>query len=256
MKSFKTYLLIIILSFSLFALSGCKKDKVSTIKIGAPLAYYPMDGNAIDMIFSNNGILHGPTPSSNRHGNANSALYFDGIDDYISIPHTERLNFGYNEDFTISLWIEPHENQLDLNGESNAIIYKWNDQGTTQYPYCIRYFNETEIDYTEYTISCARYDFSRNVSEVLSNSNARNNGWNHIVFVKEGANLYIYQNNILANTSVDNSIASTKNNLDITIGCRLPNSTPSGRYFRGKIDDIKFYNKALDSSEVDLLYNE
>ncbi len=238
---------------------GDSKEFSYTIRnVDNLVANYPLDGDALDVKNNNNGTLYGPILTENRKGESNKALYFDGIDDYINIPHSELINFDYNQDFSISVWIEPALNQNNLNGISNAIIYKWDDLGSTAYPYCIRYFNETEnkVDYTEYTISCARHDYYSLESEVLSNTTARNNGWNHIVLVKEGSNLKIYQNGILKDTETDNSSGSTKNNLDVTIGARLPGHPTSDRYFTGKIDDIKFYSIALSADEVSSLYNE
>ncbi len=223
------------------------------------IAYFPFDGDANESINGQiNGTLFGTTPTQNRNSETNKALQFDGVDDYVNIPHSELLNFDYNQDFSISLWVEPNLNQNNLNGESNALIYKWNDQGSTAYPYCIRYFNETENkdEYTEYTISCARNDQHNVVTEVLSNTIARDNGWNHIILIKEGSNLKIYQNGILKNTETDNSSGSTQNELDIKVGARLPEHPTSDRYFTGKIDDIKFYDRALAVSEIEVLYNE
>jgi hypothetical protein len=50
-------------------------------------AFYPFKSSAEDKSGRNrNGVLHGPTPSSDRHGFANSAYLFNGANTYIRIP--------------------------------------------------------------------------------------------------------------------------------------------------------------------------
>lgn len=56
-----------------------------TIKVSAS-GYYPFDGNANDFSTAGrNGTVNGATLTTDRFGNANSAYYFDGINDSISI---------------------------------------------------------------------------------------------------------------------------------------------------------------------------
>ncbi|HEY4205695.1 MAG TPA: hypothetical protein VGM31_02740, partial [Puia sp.] len=52
------------------------------------IAYYPFNGNADDATGNgNNGsLVNGPTLTTDKMGNPNSAYYFDGVDDYIKIP--------------------------------------------------------------------------------------------------------------------------------------------------------------------------
>ena len=123
---------------------GCKKkdDTSNEIIIRPAIAYYSLNGNAIDEAGTNSGVLIGTTPTTNRHGDNSSALLFNGTTDYVSIPHNQLMNFNYDQDFTISIWVEPEEIQLDLNGQSNAILCKWDDLGTSCYPYHLRYFNQ------------------------------------------------------------------------------------------------------------------
>ena len=50
------------------------------------IGYYPFNGNANDYSGnSNHGIVHGATFVQDHNGNPNSALYFDGIDDYVDL---------------------------------------------------------------------------------------------------------------------------------------------------------------------------
>ena len=67
------------------------------------LLHYPMNGNANDFSGNNfHGTVNGATLVPDRFGNANSAYYFDGIDDYIDFPITSILKPTYP--LTISFW--------------------------------------------------------------------------------------------------------------------------------------------------------
>ncbi|MCK5694936.1 MAG: right-handed parallel beta-helix repeat-containing protein, partial [Bacteroidales bacterium] len=51
------------------------------------VAYYPFNGNSDDESGSgNHGTVYGAMLSEDRFGNQNSSYFFDGIDDYISVP--------------------------------------------------------------------------------------------------------------------------------------------------------------------------
>ena len=72
------------------------------------VGYYPLDGNVSDLsAFTNNGSAYGATQTSDRNNNPNSALEFDGINDYLMIPHISELNMNL-EGFAISLFIKVH----------------------------------------------------------------------------------------------------------------------------------------------------
>ena len=71
------------------------------------VAYYPLDMNADDA--SDNGsdgiILGNITSASNRFGEQDKALVFDGETSYIDIPSNPILNIS--QEITISVWINP-----------------------------------------------------------------------------------------------------------------------------------------------------
>ena len=69
------------------------------------VAYYPLSGNANDASgHGHNGTVQGANPTTDRFGNPNSAYYFDGINDYITVPDDGSFNVGNY--LTISLWIK------------------------------------------------------------------------------------------------------------------------------------------------------
>ena len=68
------------------------------------IAWYPFDGNASDMSGSgNDGTVHGPVLGIDRHGQANKAYNFDGVDDYIDLGNSTSLNPANL--ITVSAWV-------------------------------------------------------------------------------------------------------------------------------------------------------
>jgi hypothetical protein len=217
------------------------------------VAYYPFNGNANDESGNGfNAITHGVSSCTDRKGLNNSSYCFDGIDDYINIPHHEAFNLV--SDFTISLWTEIAVSP-ELNGGMNDIIRKWsgNHEG---YPFAIGYLNELADDNYEDKIIYARYDGQACGNGPTTYSPVIENGtFVHVVLLKEGNILRQYINNVLITEFTDytdNSSCTIGNTTDVTIGCR----GNMVRFFEGKIDDIRIYNRAITPVEVNALFLE
>ena len=81
------------------------------------VSWWPGDGNTIDIIGNNNGILE--NGAAFGAGRFDLAFKLDGVNDFVMVPHNPSLNFGTN-DFTVSLWA----NFKSLSGEQ-IFIEKW-----------------------------------------------------------------------------------------------------------------------------------
>jgi len=214
------------------------------------IAYYPFTGDANDHSSNEfHGIVHEATLTSDRHGHANTSYSFDGLNDYIQVPHDEALNL--ESDFTISLWTlvasdqEPHEG-------INDILRKWtgNAEG---YPFSISYLNPLAADENEDKILFARYD-GQICSDIFQthSQTITNDVFIHVAMIKDGGTIRTYINNELVSEVADPMTCTTGNTADMTIGCR----GNLVRFFKGKIDDIRIYNRALSADEISELASE
>jgi len=88
----------------------------------------------------------------------------------------------------------------------------------------------------------------------LFNSDPINDGvWHHLAAAVDGQTLELYLDGVLiASTSVGTNVASSQ---PVLIGKELP-SGPWPRYFKGWIDEVRIYDRALEANEVTLLYGE
>ena len=219
------------------------------------VGYFPFTGNANDLsITANNGVVSGATLTTDRFGNVNSAYYFPGsVANKITIPNNPAYNF--KDSMTISLWVE-FDQAWTYHDES--IIYK-----ASTSPYTSGWQISTNQDNSAY--GTGNYDihtdyFTASSANAVSLNTHPNqildftaiNKWNHYLFVYNGTTANIYLNGVCLDTiSVTGNI--TNNTNDIIVGGAL--NPVSGAYNR-KIDDIRIYNRALNSSEINALYNE
>jgi len=220
------------------------------------IAFYSFSNNASDNSGSSDGIVYGAMLTTDRFNNSNSAYYFDGSSAYIEIPHNDQFNFGVNDDFTISLWLYIADIQANLNGNNNEILGKWSAFNNQGYPFAIRYWNYLAPSDNKKRLFLARYDteICNHAPRTQSPCELISEKWYHIVYLKEGSELRLYQNGTLVDRITDNTSTncSTKNSEPILIGKRQANQ----RHFKGKVDDISFYNRAISEEEIHLLLTE
>lgn len=209
------------------------------------IAYYPFSGNANDASGSgHNGTVYGASLTADRFGNLNSAYSFDGVDDYVRIPDDPQLD-GMDS-LTLSVWVKLNDSNQEmevlnkyfhsgypLDGSYNIGIDGWGPLAVFQY-------NTKDA----YVIK-------------ISDEPLPIEPWHHIVGVYTGTEGILYIDGSKAALSRDDPdsygpVNRTINN-DLLIGC----GEQSGglvKFFSGKVDDIRIYNRALTDSEIYDLY--
>ncbi|MHC4707829.1 MAG: LamG domain-containing protein, partial [Planctomycetota bacterium] len=78
--------------------------------------------------------------------------------------------------------------------------------------------------------------------------------WQHFVFIKNDANMYIYLNNELVATETDCNTASLANvassDTTLKLGAYVDNSSD----YHGRLDEFQIYNKALNEQEIEAIF--
>jgi hypothetical protein len=216
---------------------------------------YLFKQNSIDQsTFRNHGVVMGATPVRGHKGKSVSAYHFNGIDQYITIPHASQNNFVYGQDFSISMWVAVDSGQTDLSAGLNDIMRKW--RGDTQgYPFAIVYYNTTAPADIRNKFGFVRYDGSicRDSPQIYS-AVTMGTDFVHLVFLKQGDIIKLYLNGELISEATDTmqseQTCGSHNDSAITLGTRANKV----RYFSGKIDDLRLYNRALTLDEIKLLF--
>ncbi len=91
---------------------------------------------------------------------------------------------------------------------------------------------------------------------LLSNTQPSLNTWYNIVAIYDGSLLSLYINGVLNSTSTVNYTLDNSSE-PLYIGKGFTSVSWNWyRWFKGKIDDIRIYNRALTDAEIEALYNE
>ncbi|MBD2458120.1 hypothetical protein H6G80_29150 [Nostoc sp. FACHB-87] len=200
------------------------------------VAHYPFNGNADDSSGHGlHGTVYGATLTKDRFGNPNSAYQFDGIDDYIEIAHNDLLNLTDN--FTISLWInQPEDNSLRG--------YRLIDKTTAGV--------NDGYNFDTYDGSTGRrLRLTGGKQNVSAHTTYSLNEWHHVavVFSKGVSTFYLDGN--LDGSGQHHSEAVNTNSLTLKIGAAHNSHT---EFFKGVIDDVRIYNRALSEKDIQELY--
>ena len=151
------------------------------------------------------------------------SIKFDGQNDYVLIPDNSLLDLTQN--YTLEAWIFP-ESFSWLAG----IISKYHTNAANGY--ILRLTNQSPHN-------------GLGFDELITSTNILSaNQWYHIAAVKEGANRKVYINGIEHSLS-GSALNVNANNNPIRIG-----SDYGGRYFDGRIDEVRIWDIARTQAEI------
>jgi hypothetical protein len=203
--------------------------------------HYSLDGTAEDKGDNKlNGTVYGAIPTVDRFGNPKGAYHFDGIDDYIMVGDSSILNPSSS---TVCCWFN-----TEFSNKTMQLI-RWR-----LYGYSLSIDNYNNPADSGLSISC--YVGKNNYYDLQDAKKKYTDGkWHFVVMSYDGLNAKMY---------VDNQLVSSKNNFGPSaIYYGKPGKLAIGRdgdnsalYFKGKLDDIRIYNRALSQSEIASLYFE
>lgn len=216
----------------------------SSVPTTGLIAYYPFNGNADDESgFGNNGSVVGATLTTDKAGSTNNAYFFDGASSYIGISHDSVFDV---DSISISVWIYQ---MVPPSGYHNGLVISKNHPSNSQN-------NNHDISILVDSIYEAMGDYtiwlySTTTGIVYSQSGTFNNsGWHHIVFTSNGGTehrLYIDGNFERELNYLDWTLNG--NSFDWCIG-----SAGLDGWYYGKIDELRMYNRVLDSTEINELF--
>ena len=209
-------------------------------------AWYPFCGNANDYSGNNrNGSVSGATLDFDRFGNPQSAYSFT-TNQQITVPGSSALN---NYPLTISLWYKADPALLS-SGVSANIFSKYSSAAWNGY---LIHMNTDGNNYhvpAWYIRNTTNRVLGEYGEDPFKQLNVQANVWYHYVFVVDQTGGKIYINGQLVDSHPwTGTPGSPTSNFQWKIG-GFYNS-----WFKGKIDDVGIWNRALTTTEVNSLYN-
>ncbi len=208
------------------------------------VASYPFTNNANDASGNNNnGTVTGATLTTDRFGNTNSAYDFNGTSNFIQVAHSASLTFSTAVSF--SFWLNSPDYTMGTTGPLNERTPIGKMSGTG---------DGIAFETVDNMGTCcgAQFYLRNGVTPVSYEDTAAMpiNSWVHIAGSYDGTTLNLYQNNVLLG-SATGSLNLTSVTQELFIGKEGSN----GRFFKGKIDDLRIYNRALTDCDVDSLFH-
>ena len=199
-------------------------------------------GNLIDQSGNgNNGVLDGAELSEDIYGDLNGSYRFD--ENLISLDDLDVMD-GLQE-MSISVWFNA-DVITALNGfghgassRGNIIIAKGGSEGDDSWG-----IDLGQNDKISFYIDNGADQVLTSIGTIVSDQ------WYHVLVVYDGLNQYLYLNGALNNQRTTTGGNVISNSLPIRIGNNDVSSS-----FKGRIDDLSLYNKAVDSNEVLELFN-
>ncbi len=230
---------------ALLSVLTCAVTSFSQVPQNQLIGYWPLEGSAVDQSgFGNNGVINGATPTTDRFGNIDGAFDFDGFNDFIRIPDDSILN---PTNITISVWYKP----VAFAGVgNNPILQKaYTSHSSPFYQYHVGVTGEN------YDSGGLRFASNLSVNSqrrilVADTVDFESDTWYMLTTTFDGKTMNMYVNDkLLESTAVTGDLDAYGQ--DIYIG-KFGNQN---LYTPGAVDDIVIYSRAIDSSEVVVLYN-
>jgi hypothetical protein len=209
-------------------------------------AWYPFCGNANDYSGNNrNGSVSGATLDFDRFGNPQSSYAFN-TNQQITVPGSSALN---HYPLTISLWYQADPSLL-ATGVAANVFSKYSPAAWNGYQILLNTDGSNYHAPAWYIRNGTNRVLGDYGEPTFQQSSLQSNVWYHYVFVLDLTGGKIYVNGQLVDSHPwTGTPGASTNNFQWKIGGFY------NTWFKGKIDDVGIWNRALSSSEVTSLYN-
>jgi hypothetical protein len=242
-----------------FTTSACKAKPKSII--GLPgnyltlssglVGYWPFDGKTTNWATgktndvsgnANTGTLTGMNlATSPVAGKIGQALKFNGTSQYISIA--DGSGTFAPATFSISAWVKP---SITLGSSQGVGLFGYNTGSTPTLDFELA-ASGASARWTSTGLS--------NTSQFYGIGSLSAGTWYLITLVYDGSFKRVYVNGVEDSHDAAAATGTLTASTLFTIGGDLHGSGGLARYFPGVIDDVRIYNRALSSSEVQALYH-
>ncbi|MBW8039347.1 MAG: hypothetical protein FVQ85_05055 [Planctomycetes bacterium] len=209
-----------------------------------PIAYWKFDEASGTTAYDSAGFNHGTVYGAQwTSGQVDSALDFDGMNDYVDIPYDSSLDIDASEGITLSVWIKLNSYPGTLNQGPIFGLYDSTGAGTKNYLSIMKSNYGNVISWDQWPKTS--YGWIESIKPDLDT-------WYHVTVVEDSSYRAIYINGSL--DASDNTPESYEGNPPdtIRIGCRADDWAPF--YFDGTIDEVVVYNIVLSADDIQQHY--
>lgn len=229
-------------SFTLLASLGVPfaRAQTCTAPPAGLVAWWSGDGNFLDLAGANHGT--GTMGVGFTAGKVGQAFSFDGVSGYVQVTNTAAMDFGAG-DFTIEGWL----NFNSLAGDQE-ILHKVVGAVPNDRTYFLE-FNATN------SLRFMVRQSAGNQNDLTVTTSLMVGQWYHVAAVRSGNTNRLFLNGSPIGSQVAGNGADTGQGGIVRIGNIAPNGIAGlTRFFKGMIDELSLYNRALSASEIAAIY--
>jgi chitinase len=203
------------------------------------VAWWPFTGNANDSSgYGLNGVVNGATLTTDRFGIANKAYSFNGTSSKITTAISSRLNLVNNR--TVSVWVKSTDSSSDAGIIGNL------SNGHNGYQILLKSTGKIAAMEDNWSVGANNpptngWDYANSTNSNYLNDNT----WHHVISLRKNDTTSLYIDGVLQNNILTTLIPNF-NTSSIIIGA----TNGTGQFFKGVIDEIGIWNRALTPLEI------
>lgn len=202
------------------------------------VAYWKMDeasGTTVADI-SGNGLNGTSTGTSITNGKWGNSRILNGSNQYVNVTN-DALKFGYNQSFTISSWVYKEAASV-----SYAAIFAQQAATSGYFSYALQEDGNGNICANVGRYMVASYGTCAAMPLTT---------WTNVAMTYSGNTVTLYMNGSPTGTATYPAIAASAPNSSAYIG--NDSASASNRWWNGRIDEVRVYNRALSPAEMSFL---
>jgi serine/threonine protein kinase len=241
-----------------------RDDEKSALKAAGPslseglVAHWSADGNARDAVSDNDGVPVGNVRFS--PGISGQAFKFDGRGAYVRIRSP--LNFKIEDQVTIAFWMKADADNT-MRAFQGLVTSDFYDLGLANYAGTMGInfgISTTENEPPQRNGITTRSNFTSTLDENYNGASVTPGVWYHIAGTYDGARLQLYLNG----SAWGQPVFHTGRIREMLPGSFIAIGSEDGRmtcpscigqqYFKGLIEEVRIYNRALPADEIERLF--
>jgi hypothetical protein len=183
---------------------------------------------------NNTGTLtNGPLWTTGKYG---KALSFDGVNDYVAVPNSSSLDIS-GKNLTLSLWV----NLTDTGNDQVLLAKPWvsSAMSTPYHQYALEFDGNGAKTLDFY------FGDTTGTLQGFHLAGYTPGTWAHVAFTYDGTTVKGYLNGVQKlSVAATQSIQARGNSLLLGVDGAF------GQAFKGRLDQVRIYNRALTASEI------
>jgi hypothetical protein len=221
------------------------------------VAHWPLaDGSgsvATETVAGLNGALMNFDTSTAWTADAphGGALTFDGVDDYVVVPHNAAIDFA-NESFSVSFLLKQNGGFV-APSDTSFTEQRYFSKGTFAATTGVRYEMFNKAGNVRFSID----DGTTKIDVSVAEAPFVTNEWVHVVAVRDTAQamMFLYADGVQVGSIATGALGSAANPDPLVFGTSTAADKPTSiGFFAGQISDFRIFANALTVDEIAAIY--